>query len=371
MTDTLKTKAPLGIAAALVAALALVLPSQASAVPRAPAGYLNVMPQEAVGEADLARMARGNVRSVRYSMSWELVQPTSRNSFDWGYFDLLFEAAARNGIRVLPSLYYTPKWVASEPTTLPVKSARALADWQAYVKAAVERYGSRGDFWKEHGPQSSDPLPKLPVRQWMIWNEPNFFYFADPVSPTDYGRLLNASATAIRGADSSAKIMIGGLFARPLGPPKKALSAAKFVDQMMKTAKKSSFDLVALHPYTPGLNQLKLVLEEFKGALSRKGLSSKKMVISEIGWASGPKTNAFSTGSKQAQAKKLTEAFTLLIRDRQKYRIDSVYWFAWKDLPEGVPACNMCTTIGLFEAREKLVAKPAWQAFVKFTGGRA
>ncbi|MFZ9668796.1 MAG: hypothetical protein ACO3CR_02970 [Solirubrobacterales bacterium] len=328
------------------------------------------MPQEIVGDADLKRMARGNVKGVRYSMSWGLVQPTDGDSFEWGYYDSVFRAAARNGIRILPSLYYTPEWLSSEPTDLPVENSEELSAWKNFVRAAVARYGKRGTFWKENGPSSADPVPKVPVRQWMIWNEPNFFYFASPVSPTEYGRLLNASSTTIEKADPAARVMVGGLFARPTGTPKEALSAAKFVTQMMRTARKKSFDDVALHPYTPSVSQLKLVLKEFDGALKKAGLGSKKVVVSEIGWGSGPKDSPFATGSKKAQARILNEAFTLLIKQRARYRIQSVYWYSWKDLPPDAKSCNFCSTIGLFEAGDRLVAKPAWRAFVKFTRGR-
>ena len=33
------------------------------------------------------------------------------------------------------------------------------------------------------------PSP-LPIRTWQVWNEANFFYFAYPVSPSSYARLL-------------------------------------------------------------------------------------------------------------------------------------------------------------------------------------
>ena len=106
--------------------------------------------------------------------------------------------------------------------------------------------------------------------------------------------------------------------------------------------------------------------------MNKAGYRRKPIQVTEIGWASGPKKNAFLLGSEAAQAKMLTDSLSWLIRMRKKYRISSVYWYSWKDTnPRGVN-CSFCYTIGLFKYSnsDKLVPKKAWRSFVRLTGGR-
>ncbi len=115
---------------------------------------------------------------------------------------------------------------------------------------AVERYGPRGSFWEEHAPGSKDPLPRLPIHAWQIWNEENFFYFTKPASPTRYAKLLAISRRAIHRADPRATVVIGGLFGNPKQSPPAAMDAADFLDRLYRVrGAKADFDAVALHPY--------------------------------------------------------------------------------------------------------------------------
>jgi hypothetical protein len=43
------------------------------------------------------------------------------------------------------------------------------------VRAAVERSGAKGSFWSDH-----PDVPKVPIADWQIWNEPNFSLFWKP-----------------------------------------------------------------------------------------------------------------------------------------------------------------------------------------------
>ena len=356
---------------ALVAAVALgVTASSAQAVPKAPNGFLGIVPQEGIARKDAARMKKGKVKNLRVSVSWGSIQPNSPNEFNWGGLDATVEAAAREGVRVMPTLYATPTWVSRRSTNLPVRSASQVDSWRRFVAAAAARYGRNGDFWTDPELPGSS-LPRVAVFRWQLWNEPNFRYFATKVNPNEYAQLVQAGSAAIRKKDPKAEIVLAGLFGRPKGPPSKARDATTYLKQFSRKVNKSSFDSIALHPYAANTKRLKQIMKGFRKAAVKSGLKKKKIYVTEIGWGSGKATNAFLKGSKSAQAKQLGSAFDYLIKNRRKLNLKGVYWYAWKDTDPKGENCSFCYTIGLFKWNQnKLKAKPAWHKFVKYTRGR-
>ena len=362
------------IATALLAALSAVAlgvsATGAQAVPKAPNGFLGIVPQEGIARKDTARMKKGKVKNLRVSVSWGSIQPDSPNEFNWGGLDATVEAAAREGVRVMPTLYATPPWMSKRSTNLPVKNKSQMDRWRNFVAAAAARYGRNGDFWTDPELPGSS-LPRVAVIRWQLWNEPNFHYFATKVNPNEYARLVDAGSAAIRKKDPKAEIVLAGLFGRPKGPPSKARDATTYLKQFSRKVKKSSFDSIAIHPYAANTGQLKQIMKGFRKAAVNSGLKKKKIYVTEIGWGSGKATNAFLTGSQSAQANQLGSAFNYLIRDRNKLNLKGVYWYAWKDTDPKGQNCSFCYTIGLFKwNRNKLKAKPAWHKFVKYTRGR-
>ena len=81
------------------------------------------------------------------------------------------------------------------PARLPVAGTAGTA-WSSFLKAAVARYGAGGTFWGEN-----PTVPSKPVKAWQIWNEPNFKYFVAHPNPTEYGKLVKLSSTAIKAID--------------------------------------------------------------------------------------------------------------------------------------------------------------------------
>jgi hypothetical protein len=133
-------------------------------------------------------------------------------------------------LEVLPFLSTVPCWISHKPSKLPIDSARARRGWVAFVRAAAERYGPGGQFWAEHAPGVAKdgiviPRPK-PIHVWQVCNEANFFYFAYPVSPTRYARLLKLTSRAIKAADPRADVLLSGLFGEPDEGGKRGMPAA-------------------------------------------------------------------------------------------------------------------------------------------------
>ncbi len=359
----------------LVAALALAVPAAAGGRgrPNVPAGFFGIAPQTTLTEADTAWMRAGGIETLRVTVYWPAIQPTAEGGYDWSGLDRVIALAARAGLRVLPTVDGTPSWLAPGETTLPVDSAGERAAWTAFLQAAVRRYGPGGEFWTEHSHEGIDYEPAIPnptpIRAWQIWNEANFFYFAYPVSPSRYAKLVTISSQAIREVDPGAKVVLAGLFGKPTAWGARGMTAAKFLNALYRTRGiKSRFDGVDLHPYAVNAKRLEELVEALH-AVTVRNRDHVPLYITEMGWGSqnDPHQVAFEQGIR-GQVRELRAAYGYLLASRRRLDLQQVDWFSWKDL-QG--SCSFCDSVGFFRAGEGFHPKPAWRAFVAIIGGRA
>jgi hypothetical protein len=373
-------------------------PASAASTPGAGAakgkGFFGMGPQTALTEKDFEYMKAGGVETIRWPMLWSGVAETRqkflKGEYNWLGFDPVVEQAALQGIPVLPFIVATPGWLAKKYTTMPIFNARQRQGWTKFLRAAVERYGPGGTFWEEHSPrkireekekQQKGPVYELegakltpiakpvPIRTWQVWNEANFFYFAYPVSPHDYARLLKLSTPVIKRVDPGAKVILTGLFGRPTAGAKRGMPAAEFLADLYKVPGITQyFDGVSLHPYAIDSESLEEIVEEFH-QVTVENHDRVPLYITEMGWGSQNDfhINAFEHGVF-GQVEELKSAYTYLLANRTRLDLKSVYWFSWKDLPE---SCSFCDSVGLFKSGAGFRAKPAWRAFVSITGGRS
>jgi len=373
-------KRPLGQARAWLAAIALCFACLAAAAPAAmalPSGFWGVSPQAAPSVEQFQRLRAGGVAGVRIPISWAATQPLSGAEANFTAPDQLVAGAAAAGLNVLPFVYDAPSWAVTQarvpgssaraPKTLPVKTGAQKSAWSNFLKLVVGRYGPGGSFWT-----ANPGLPAMPIGTWQIWNEENFKYFVTRPSPSDYGKLINVSYAAIKSVDPGAKLILGGMFARPKeaefkGKPAQAYFATDFLDQLYTSTPgvKRKFTGVALHPYTTKYQQLTPDIEEFRTVLKANHDAGKKLWITEIGWSSEPKSagDSFAKGAA-GQATQLKGAFNLFRSKAAKWKLQRIYWFSVDDAP-GI--CNFCGGSGLFGSG--FVPKKSWFAYVKFAGG--
>lgn len=359
----------------LALAAALLAPAAAQALPST---FFGIAPQTALTDTDASYMKAGGIGSVRWPFNWELIQPTKKGGYDWSSIDPAVAAAARKGLKILPFLYGAPRWIANKPTTLPIDSGRARKAWLAFVDAAIARYGPGGEFWNQHAPSQAAvnyvpavPTPQ-PVRTWQVWNEANFFYFAYPVSPSRYARLLKLTYKEIKADDPLAKVILSGLFGAPDQQGKRGMDASKFLAALYRVPGiKSYFDGVALHPYAFHVEDLEALTEEIREVVVENHDRATGLYLTEMGWGSqnDPNVVAFEQGI-QGQARELRKAYAFLIANRRRLNLKGTYWYSWKDNPE-YAACSFCDSVGLFGAGKGFHPKPAWRVFVSLSGGRA
>ena len=306
------------------------------------------------GTAELDRMGSGKVGTLRVNLAWGSVQSGPDTGYDWSHYDPVIAGAAKNGIRVLPTVYSSPQWAEPSPEYPPLGDR--LPDFEDFARAAVLRYGSNGSFWKEN-----PGVPKLPITDWQLWNEPNSPLFWKPTPDAgDYLELLRGFDSAVLGADSAARIMVGGLFPTPRG----GIDLEPFLAALYRGGGKGLFDAAALHSYAATPQDALDSVEQARRVLDRFGDRRARLWITEVGWASAGEPSGLTVGP-QRQADYLTQTFELAAEDRERLGLDGVIWYSLNDTPGPLwPGhCGLFTLDG--------AAKPSWDALVDLTGGEA
>jgi len=181
-----------------------------------------------------ARQARANL--VYMGVAWSGVAPATRPSgfqagnpadpaYEWALVDAGVRSAVRHGMQPVLNLNYAPTW-AEGPHRPSLEKAPA-GTWDPdprqfglFARAAARRYS--GHFTDPADP-GAGPLPG--VRYFEVWAEENLPVNLNPlwrgrklIGPRRYRVMLNEAYAAIHGANSGAKVIVGGL--SPYGDPR-------------------------------------------------------------------------------------------------------------------------------------------------------
>ncbi len=357
--DALTPKlAPVVVVAALLSALG-VLAGPAAARPFVPPGFIGIVPQTSSNDSDFELMEKAGVRSMRLQLRWDAVEPLSPRLVapDWSDFDRSVSLAAAHGMRVFPFVWTTPPWLGPDPALEPSTSGWALSAWASFLRQAVRRYGPDGSFWWQN-----PDLPYMPVQLWEIWNEENIVTFGR-ADPELFARLIRVSGRAIHRADRGARVIIGGLFGRPLQIPPN-VGSGEFLSRIYKAGRvKRFFDGVALHPYVARAEAMRAQILNLRRIMRIHHDAGTRLYMTELGWGSDGFESRWERGLR-GQARELDRAFSMLAINRRSWHIGGVWWFSWAD---AASSCQFCDSAGLMTgARE---AKPAWYRFNAWTGG--
>jgi hypothetical protein len=299
-------------------------------------------------------MGRGKVGTLRINLAWGSVQSGPDAGYDWSHYDDVVGQAAKNGIRILATVYSSPAWAEPSPEYPPLGGR--LPEFEDFARAAVRRYGSNGSYWKEN-----PGTPKLPTVDWQLWNEPNSPLFWKPApDPSDYLTLLRGFDSAVRAADPNARIMLGGLFPTP----RHGIDMTGFVSALLRGGGARLFDAAALHSYAATPRDALASVAQARSLLDRLGDPRARLWITEVGWASAGQPSGLTVGPDR-QADYLTQTFDLAAEDRKRLGLDGVIWYSLNDTP-GPLWPGHC---GLFTLNGQ--AKPSWDAFTELTGGES
>lgn len=297
----------------------------------------------------------GTVGAIRIPILWPETEP-SPGAYDFTHLDAQIGGAAAHGIRILPFVYGVPSWLAPERARVPL-GPRAIGAWRAFLRALVRRYGNRGEFWQRR-------LRGQSIRDWQVWNEPNFSLFWPRPSAVAYARLLRISARVIRGADPRARIVLAGV-----APVERGIEPIAFLRRLLRVRGiQHAFDIAAVHPYSTALPILDFYVRRVRWLLADAGLAKKPLLVSELGVAShGKYPSAFVQG-EDGQARFLNASYSRLLQMRRRWRIAGVYWFAWQDALTADPHCAFCQGAGLFDISGR--PKLAWWALRRIARDR-
>jgi polysaccharide biosynthesis protein PslG len=345
----------------LALALGVLVPATAAQA-YLPAGFIGISPQGVSSRSDYQLMRDSGIDSVRLPMSWAAIQsqPPDVAESDWSGFDYNVELAAEAGIRVMPFVAGSPAWVASQTIDLPVRSAWQRWGWTTFLREAVHRYGPRGAFWREH-----PELPFLPIRNWEIWNEENIVSFDGRPDPVGFATLVRISGRVLHHADPGSKVILGGLFGRPLQIPPN-IGSGDFLSRFYRAHDvKRYFDGVALHPYVARARAMGAQLSNLRRIMRVHNDDKTPIYVTELGWGSKSGPTRYERGL-YGQADQLSKSFALLSANRVRWDVAGAWWFTWSD--EG-GSCSFCGSAGLLTAQRE--AKPSWYRFNAWTGGDA
>lgn len=368
-----------GLAAMMATAALLAAAAQPALAGKSHPDFYGVYYQPQTGEPkDVRAMAQGNVHHVRTVLRWATVQPRQADPPDWTLYDKEFGDMAAHGIKVLPILYGSPAWAESAGTKPPLSSDASSQGWQSFVKAAVNRYGPGGTYWTTtYRVQHPGKAPQ-PITAWQVWNEENLqHYFSTdknrrgPATATDksrrirmYAELLRLTHNAIKSADPSATVVLGGLVGN--GKPSGSMNAWGFLNRLYKKRNiKSDFDVAAIHPYATSISYMRKWLGKYREAMTKHHDKRTPVWITEIGWGSAPPDRYGFNLGPQGQKRMLTKAFSVLHQRRHRYGVARAYWFELRDPKKGNNRCSFCTSSGLLKSN--FDTKPAWRAFKRFT----
>jgi len=344
----------------LVLALTALVPATARAY--LPSGFIGISPQGVSSRSDYQLMRDSDIDSVRLPLYWAAIQSQLPDVAepDWSGFDYNVELAADAGIRVMPFVLGSPAWVAPQTIDLPVRSAWQRWGWTTFLRAAVHRYGPHGAFWREH-----PDLPFLPIRNWEIWNEENIVTFNGRPDPVGFASLLRISGRILHHVDPGSKVILGGLFGRPLQIPPN-VGSGDFLSRVYRAHNvKRYFDGVALHPYVARARAMGAQLTNLRRIMRVHNDDATPIYVTELGWGSSSGPTRWERGL-WGQADQLSQSFALLSANRVRWGVAGAWWFSWTD--EG-GTCHFCTSAGLLTAKRE--AKPSWYRFNAWTGGDA
>jgi len=287
---------------------------------------------------------------VRYWLYWSHVNP-SPGVYDWSVPDQAVKTAQDNGLKVYMTIMWAPQWATGNqpsyipwacmnPTTGAYDSSRPgcapgiapdQAAFQAFVKAAVSRYGSQ-------------------VKHWGFWNE-------------SHERLF------WRGADIVDQIMIPGYEAAKsanpsvviVGPDETNPGLANLENilkrdlQYRQSTGHGFIDVISFHPYGNGAAHILSEIDNKFKPLIDAYRNGRPVWIGESGCRSD--SNAANLSAQAACIKSLYEGVN------SRTWIDKFFLYGWKSRSDA----GMDYQVLFADGRPR----PAYDAIKSFTGGQA
>lgn len=244
------------------------------------------------------------VSIIRNEFSWNEIE-IQKGVFEFERYDHIVKICEENNIAILGILGFTAPWTGQQWNSAPQDEKLLLN----YVQTVVNRY-------------------KDSIKYWEFWNEPDSSIYWNPQdSMKAYTRLLKKVYVAIKKADPSATVVLGGL----------ANDQYYSLKRILSNGGENYFDIVNIHPYvTPdkhkGIQQIKYLLNNVTKELEKKGLN-KKIWFTEIACPGTNKLTACNwwigkCQNEDQQAGFLEEVYSLLSAYEN---VEKIFWSMLRD----------------------------------------
>ena len=211
--------------------------------------------------------------TVRFGVSWRKMQKSPDAPPDFSQLDAIVAEAETHRLRILPILYWPPKW--AQPIY------EHLDQYATFIETVVSHYG-------EHFPAIE------------IWNEENLkgFWGEDP-NPSNYVAVLRAAYEAAKRANAqctmqnaqctmhNAQCGGGGVIAPTVYIGGTAGVPLDFIEKIYQNGGGAFFDAMNVHPYSHPYapeGDLDRKLENLRALMTKYGDAEKPIVITEHGW---------------------------------------------------------------------------------------
>ena len=267
-------------------------------------------------------------------------QPTNPAdpAYDWTVYDNTVRRARANGIQIVYSILFTPRWAAARRNHAP----RRMADLRNFAVAAAKRYSGT------YRPiPDAQPIPA--VRYWMAWNEPNNPVFLTPQfkrvgtrytawSPRIYSQMCNAIYSAVKAVNGANKVGCGVTAPRGNNAARSSrpsISPIYFAQGMKRW--RARYDAYAHHPYYGHRLETPTSRPKVKGSTAVllgniddlfRVIGNKRLWITEYGYQTRPE-RIFPVSFAE-QARYVSQSFAIA---RAHPRIDMMLWFLMRDDP--------------------------------------
>jgi hypothetical protein len=262
-------------------------------------------------------LAQSGAESVRMAVRWDVLQPDAGTP-DLGPTDAMVMAAARRGLRFLPVVVGTPRWAARKPSAGLASPPRKVSSYTSFLRRLVQRYGRQGSLWDEH-----PEVRALPIREWQIWNEPNFReYWSQRPFADSFVPLLRAAYRTVHRADPGARVILAGM----------ANHSWAGLERLYRAGGRGAFDAVALHPFTMKPGNVIRLIEMARDVMRRHGDRRLPIWVTELSFPAAKGKVAKPRGLETTQAgqvKRLRASILRLAAERRRLRIERVFWYAW------------------------------------------
>ncbi len=359
--------------------LALFVLLLAVGIPSASAAEPGVVPDITWGSSrpeidqEIALMQAAGVKWVRTNVPWNAIEPNAKGTYNTTYLaDIDYAIAKARGAGmqvVMPVSDGVPYWASADPhkSTSPDGSHNYAktyhptnyGDYADFFRVVVNRYKAQG------------------VHAYEVWNEPNLARFwPSGVSAAEYTQMLKAAYPAIKQADPSSTVVLGGLSGNDRA----------YLQQVYDNGGKGYFDAAGIHDYAWGdptkcwtdstghkAKDAFCGIEEVRQVMVDHGDSNKSIWITEMGWSTcnNASSDCWNSGVTEAQqADYTTKAFHVLDEKYPWVKVALVYNFrnnSWQhDDANSWEAQTGITT-------SNLAPKPAYAAFKAYalSGGAA